>query len=486
MKLTSILVENFAGLFLSQNYDHPAPVPKFHRECWDLYCSDARAVAIAAPRGHAKSSSLTVAFILASVCFRSASHVLILSASEDLAFGHLGDIAREFRDNEDLIQQFGIQSFTTESKGEIIVKSDDGHEFRILARGARQRLRGLKWNNKRPDLIVCDDLESVEVTETKDQRMKFARWVLRVMIPLLSVSGKVRWHGTILDKDSMLNRFMSDDTWVSRLYKAHRSFNDFSEILWPEQYNEAALREIRQRFINSGDGPGYAMEYLNDPIDNENAYIQSDWFLPLGHSEDEIEAVRKSIRIYGIAADFAISTRDHANRTSITVGGQCLNNDLCIVDQYCGRWDSLGIIDRIFRVAAKWNPDIFWVEQGQIWNSLYPMIRQEMQRRNQWINFIPRVSIKDKASRGRTFQKRMRAGSIKWDMEKDWFPDMQDEILHFTGFSEAQLDDQFDSVSLLCLGFATMQDLSDEYDSEFPEEDDRPFIMRGQSPVTGY
>ena len=59
------LIELFAGGFLSDMYDDPAPTPPFHRECWALYCSDHPLVAVAAPRFHAKSTALTHAFILA-------------------------------------------------------------------------------------------------------------------------------------------------------------------------------------------------------------------------------------------------------------------------------------------------------------------------------------------------------------------------------------------------------------------------------------
>jgi hypothetical protein len=36
---TSDLVEGFAGVFLSPDYDSAKPTPEFHREGWTLYCS---------------------------------------------------------------------------------------------------------------------------------------------------------------------------------------------------------------------------------------------------------------------------------------------------------------------------------------------------------------------------------------------------------------------------------------------------------------
>ena len=64
---------------------------------------------------------------------------------------HLGDIANELRDNDELRRSFNINKFIVDSKSEIIVRCHPdkeypvGYTFRILARGAGQKLRGLKW-----------------------------------------------------------------------------------------------------------------------------------------------------------------------------------------------------------------------------------------------------------------------------------------------------------------------------------------------------
>jgi hypothetical protein len=63
----------------------------------------------------------------------------------------------------------------------------------------------------------------------------------------------------------------------------------------------------------------------------------------------------------------------------------------------------------------------------------------------------------------------MRAGGARWDKDAEWFPGMQDEMLRFTGYSDATLDDQFDSAALLSLGFESMA-LLDE-DTFLPPED---------------
>ena len=137
-------------------------------------------MAVAAPRGHAKSTAVTHAYVLASVLFRESDHVLIISDTDLQAIAFLSDIKMELEKNEHLQKLFEINGFEKDSEREIIVNcGSDGHTFRILAKGASGgtgKTRGLKWNNKRPNLVVCDDIENDEAVLNEERRSKFREW----------------------------------------------------------------------------------------------------------------------------------------------------------------------------------------------------------------------------------------------------------------------------------------------------------------------
>lgn len=483
VKLTAALVEAFAGAFLSPMYDEPVRTPDLHRECWDLYCSDATQCAVAAPRGHAKSTALTHDFILATALFRDQQYIMLVGSTEDMAIGHLGDIAKELRDNEDLRAEFGIVSLPTDAKTDVIATCSDGYQFRIIAKGAGQKMRGAKWLGKRPGLIVCDDLEDDEQVISRDQREKFRRWFYRAMKPVIRKGGKIRMHGTILHEDALLARLMADKTWKTLRYRAHASFDDFSDILWPEQFPEERLRDIRQGFIEAQDAPGYSQEYLNDPLDNSDAYLRKEDFVGMSDSDFD----RPMLRAVGV--DFAISKADKANRTSFTVGGKDSDNYLNFLDQYVGRWDALEIIEKFFEIQVTHGPDCFFVEDGQIWKAIRPMLDREMLKRDCFINCFARTPITDKASRGRSFQRRMRARACRFNKQASWYPGYEDELLRFTGHSEATLDDQFDSSALLSLGFDDLAEVEEDDfldDEELEARSHNPRKYSGRSKVTGY
>ena len=487
MKLTAELIEAFAGTFLSTLYDEPKPTPEFHREGWKLYCSSAPHAAIAAPREHAKSTAFTHDFILATVLFRDEDYVILLSSTEEMAREHLSDITRELKTNEDLINEFGISKFVMDTQTDIIVEMSDGHQFRIIARGAGQKIRGRKWKGARPGLIVGDDLEDDEQVESLDRRVKFRKWVFRAARPALRDGGRLRIHGTVIHEDSLLARLMKDPTWATLFYKAHASFSDFTEILWEEKFSQERLRSIQASFVAQQDAAGYSSEYLNDPFDNTDAYLRRDDFVPMEARDYETP------KVVCAAADFAVSRADRANRTAFVIGGKDIDNTLHYLDVRVGRWDTLEWMQVMFLIQQRWNPQVFYVEDGVIWKSVERMIYREMQQRDIYINIEAVMSVKDKATRGRSLQRRMRAGACRFDTKAEWYAGFQSELLRFTENSQATLDDQFDAASLLSRGFDLLHTVEDadfmteeELDFERQSEHSRKVESDGRSPVTGY
>jgi len=485
-KLTAQLLEAFSSMYLMRGFDEPKPVPQFHRDSWALYASDVQKANVVAPRGHAKSSALTHVYTLGTVLFRVEKYVILISTNEELAIEHLGDMTRELTENEELISDFQIDHFVVTSKTEIVVEFKDGEQFRIIARGSGQKIRGRKWRGTRPGLIVCDDLEDDEQVENKERRSKFRHWFNRAVIPSLRQGGKIRVHGTILHEDSLLSRLQKNKQWHCLFYRAHKSFDDFSDILWPEQWSEKTLRERRQAYIEDFDQNGYSQEYLNDPYDNTEAYLRKDWFLAMQEADFELE-----MRV-AVGVDFAVSKADRANRSSLTIGGVSAENKLYITSQRVGRWDFTELIDQMFEVQTTYEPETFFVEDGVIWKALQPVLEQEMRARNIFLQCEALTSTKDKAVRGRSLQKRMKASSVFFDKEAEWYAAYEDELLRFTGYSDARLDDQFDSTAILSRGIDNLPLLDD---NDFLAEEELSFREQarmvqtaadGRNPTTGY
>lgn len=480
--LTPELVEAFSGMFLSPMYDNPAPTPDFHRQGWALCCSPHTLVSIVAPREHAKSTAFTHAFGLATVCFRAQDYVLVVSATEDLAIGHLGDMAKQLRENEELRAEFKIKRLVVDAKTDCIVEFADGHQARILAKGSGQKMRGLKWNGKRPGLILGDDLEEDEQVENLQARKKFRRWFNRALIPCLRRGGLARIYGTILNQDSLLARLQRNKAWQSLFFKAHRGLSDFREILWPEQFPQSRLEEIKLRFAEDGDLAGYSQEYLNTPMADELAFLSPEGYLPM--EEQDFRAPKR----VKIGCDFAVSTAAHADKTSFTVGGETPDNLLCIFDQRSGRMDTEEWIGEMFSLQIEHDPEEWVVEGGVIWNAVWPTIRRAMRERGIWMNFRVINPVKDKAARAIALKKRHKAGGMRYARDAHWYPGYEEILKSFTPGVDGA-DDEFDSTAILAKGFdqeapPEEDDYRTEEEEDFEAQDPRKW--EGRDEVTGY
>lgn len=478
LALNSELVCGFSEAVLAAQYDQRKAIPAFHLEMWDMACSDHPRVAIAAPRGHAKSTSITHAYVLAEVTFRQQDYVIIISDTESQSVEFLGDIKTEIRENEALQELMKFKKFQKEAETDIIIECTDGHLFRIIAKGAEQKLRGRKWRNKRPGLIVCDDLENEEAVANPDRREKFRKWFLAAVVPSLRDGGKIRIVGTILHEDALLNRLMANKTWMSKRFKAHASFDDFSDILWPDKHTEETLMYIRDGYIAEGEGELYSQEYLNDPFDNSANFFRDPDFLPLNGDTD-------GPWIYYAGADFAISKSERADYTAFKVIAVNPKGKKRLIWSKKGRWDGYEIMQEMFKIQEQFNPEIFFVESDKIEKAIGPFVFKEMRESQVFINLEKITPSKDKRTRARPAQAEMRAGNVEFDTEASWYPGFKSELLRF---DKGVHDDDVDSFGVIFLGLAMIDAApdQDELDDEEYYEEFGGYMDTGRNAVSGY
>lgn len=167
MVLNSNVLEGFVKTILHSKFDEPVETPEFHKEAWEMCCSKNNMVAIAAPRSHAKTTGITISYGLATLLFRERKFMILVSDTESQATMFLGFMKEHLQDNQDLANLFGLKRnvegkviFIKDTETDVIVELEDGHKFRIIAKGAEQKLRGLIWNGSRPDIILCHEKDT--------------------------------------------------------------------------------------------------------------------------------------------------------------------------------------------------------------------------------------------------------------------------------------------------------------------------------------
>lgn len=483
--LNAIAMEAFVERYLKHKFDGAVATPDFHREMWADCCAPDRYVAWAAPRGHAKSTLITHAFTLASVLTRQRDFVLVLSDTWPQAVEFLRDLKSELMTNDDLIRDFGIKCLSKDTEDDMIVVMRDDVTFRVVARGAEQKVRGLKWNNKRPNLIIGDDLEGDEQVESKPRRDKFFKWFMKAVLPCGSDLCIFRVVGTVMHFDSALERLLKDPTWKTRRYKAHRSWDEFEDILWPEKFSADRLKAIRKGYVVQGESDGYSQEYLNEPIAAGDAFFRREDMVAMRKAGNGIGADLDIRGIYYVGWDFAISKSQKADYTVATVWKVDALGIKHVEDCRRGRWDAKEIIDEMLAVEKAFNPKAHFAEKGVIDTALGPFLDTEMMRLNRYLNIVKIASTKDKETRAKPLQGMLKSRHIKFNKDMTHWPAMEEELCRFP---KGGHDDIVDALSIVGQG---LRDVSaDIPDEQFEEEE---FFRKvgaqstaGRNATTGY
>jgi predicted phage terminase large subunit-like protein len=497
VKLNAEAVEGFVNLFLKNSFDVPVEIPQCHREWWEMCTQPHPFVAIAAPRNHAKSTAITHSYTLANIAMRQRDFVMIVSDTEQQASYFLNDLKREFTDNEDLMKVFGVVGLLKDAETDMIIEFDGGHQARVIAKGSEQKLRGIKWNNKRPNLIICDDLENDEIVMNDERRKKFRNWFSGALLPCRSVNGIVRYVGTILHMDSMLQRVMpreqdkrvirtplynkspTGSSWMSAIYWAHTP--DFKHILWPQRWPKEKLQAERQHYISQGQGDKYAQEYLNRPLDEANAYFRKT-DMPAMSDKDY-----KSRKVYYVGVDLAFTLAQSADYTVFVVGGVDDDGMTNIVETIHERMDSVEAVQTMLDLNKKYSPQYFFFEKGALTNSVLPHLHKAMEENNNFFSYELLTRAVDKVQFAQTIRARMRIGKVKFDKRSDWFLDLEQECLRFPRDAH---DDQVDALAILGRGVEkfmeapTDKEVEEEQYNEIMKESD--ILEAGRSAITGY
>lgn len=256
--------------------------------------------ALAAPRGEAKSTYMLIASLWATVR-RMKRYMLYIMDSYDQAAVVVEAFKVELESNPRLKMDFPevFGPGVTWREGECVTRNG----VKMHARGAGQKVRGLKYGAYRPDLIFLDDIENDENVRTPAQRDKLQDWLTKAVENLGEAGAKcdILYVGTILHFDSVLARTQKNPLWRKVTFKAiieqpHRmdlweeweellrndgeeaadafyseneaAMNEGAEVSWPDKRPLVLLMKVKVRV---GD-KAFNSEMQNTPTDSNGEF----------------------------------------------------------------------------------------------------------------------------------------------------------------------------------------------------------------------
>lgn len=267
------------------------------------------------PRGHGKSLYLSNIFPLHQIVFRKRRYILIVSETESMSRKFIEFISDALKHNEKLRKDFGnLLSPNSKANPKDNVEVFETHNgVYVQSASTGKRLRGARYKQYRPDLVISDDLESSQNTNTPELREKNLDFFNKTLIPIGTPENtSFLYMGTMVHKRGLLPHVLERADFYAKSYSAIVKEPNESMELWDEfediyrnQENENRYEDAIDFYENNKEemdadvdtlwsnrfpyyklimekvnigSKAFASEFLNKPSDDEDAIFRESMF----------------------------------------------------------------------------------------------------------------------------------------------------------------------------------------------------------------
>ena len=427
----------------------------FQKEIYQILESGKDFNEIVAFRGSAKTTMAMLFYPIWAMATERKHHIVLISDTFGQVKDHIYNIKNELETNERLKEDFGTFEIEEETqkrqewqKTSMIIPN---YDTKIVGKSTGQKVRGLRYKQWRPDLIIIDDIEDLEMVRTIEQRDKTHRWLTGNVIPA-GEKGKTKYVliGNLLHSDAIMNRIKKE------INEGHREgrmvefplIDKSGKILWEGKYPDMIAIEAEKRQIGGESMIGmraWQREYLLKLVPEEGQVIKDKWI-------KRYVAIPENVIIAkGTGNDLAISKKATADYTAMVSG------KLGIVDEkpkiyvmpnpVNERLSGFETTERARSVSIALGDGTltpFWVEDV----AYQAMQIEAMQKAG-----LPVTGIKvstDKRARLMTIASYIQNGTVVFPKEG-----CEDLILQLTGFGVEAHDDLVDAFIFMVQGLMT-------------------------------
>ena len=181
------------------------PLAGFHYEIIRELNGNEPNVIINAFRGSGKSTICNLAYsIWSMVGVQQKKHIVIISNTREQAQTHLESIKEVLENNELLKNDLGPFEEASErwNVSSLIFKK---YSAKIIDCSVGTSIRGVKFNSRRPDLIIADDIDTIDTVRNSANKQKIIEWFDRDIVPLGDINTRKIIIGTINVADSLID-----------------------------------------------------------------------------------------------------------------------------------------------------------------------------------------------------------------------------------------------------------------------------------------
>ena len=253
------------------------PFPPILLAVWDWLTTNSHArrefpqLALGLPRGFAKSFLIKL-FVVYCILFTHRKFILILASNENKAINILSDIC-DMLSEPNVRKVFGDWRLSKEVDRQELKKfTFRGRSIILLAMGINGDPRGINIKNERPDVMIFDDVQTREDSESLELSNKLESKLVGTIMKAKSPSGCMFLFVANMypTKGSLLRRFKTNPNWVKFITGGILADGT---SLWEDLH---PIRQLLREYENdkaAGRADIFAAEVLNDENASSNQLI---------------------------------------------------------------------------------------------------------------------------------------------------------------------------------------------------------------------
>ena len=222
--------------------------------------------ALGLPRGFVKTTFLkilVVYFIVHDMNF----FVLVVCATEGKARAFISDVDNMLSSPQ-VEQIYGRWSASKLIDNQVKKVGTLNGQLRILLpAGSGSAIRGANEDNRRPDLIICDDIQGREEALSEVQNAALIEWFTSTLIKSIDIWGtnrRIIYLGNMFPGECLLKKLKDNPEWISLVTGAILADG---QSFWPELKPIEALIKEYKHDEAMGLGHIWFAEVQNDPLD---------------------------------------------------------------------------------------------------------------------------------------------------------------------------------------------------------------------------
>lgn len=396
------------------------------------------------PRGHLKSSVVTVGRSLQAICANPNVRILLANATYGLACSFLTEIKRHLKNNEKIKMFWGDLAKDPEKWSENQISLNRGtsiegkKEATVTAMGLESNLTSQHY-----DIIIADDLVNKDYVNTPEQIQKSIDFY-KECLNLLDPGGEMiligtRWHdsdlyGWLLDPEN--NAVDDFETFIRESHTGSLDTDEGFSALYPEKFDRKHLFKLYQQ-----QGPYvFSCQYLNNPIPVDDADFRPEWF----HYYDPEDLRGKNLNKF-LLIDPAISLEKRADYSALVSIGVDEFSNVYILRIDRAKLPPDLLIELIFQLSLEFNYQAISLEDVAYQKVLHYSLENEMRERQVYLpikQFKPNNRTKDQRIRG--LQPLYANGKVFHRRDLANMNHLEDELLRFP---RSKHDDTADALS---------------------------------------